>query len=192
MRIPFPRRAGARGALAAAVAALLAAVTVPPASAATPPPTAGKYTVRVAHSGKCLGPRDDSTAEGVVIVQQPCDGRPSQKVTLITARGDIPANSFFFRTSTGLCWNVKDNIHHVGVPIIQWPCSRAMNEVFTAYGDHHPWDGYILRTHTTRPKYWNCLHIRDASTADDATLIQHPCNLHGDGILNDTFHLTPA
>ncbi|MFF8513494.1 RICIN domain-containing protein [Streptomyces sp. NPDC015492] len=181
-----------RNLLVAAAAALLTATVTAPAAAWTPPPFASTHTVRAAHSDKCLGPQNDSTQAGARIVQQPCDGRPSQKVTLITARGDIPADSFFFRTSAGLCWNVEGALHHQGTPIIQWPCSKALNEVFTAYGDRHPWAGHVLRTHTTRPKYWNCLHVQDASTADGAALIQHPCNLSGQGAHNDTFLLTPA
>ncbi|EFG03886.1 hypothetical protein CRV15_30015 (plasmid) [Streptomyces clavuligerus] len=189
---PMCRSRSARALWVATAALLLSAATVPSASAGSPPLEAGTYTVRTAHAGKCLGPQGDGSAGGEAVVQQPCDGRPSQRVTLITAGGDIPPNSFFVRTAAGLCWNVKDGLHHQGTPIIQWPCGPWSNEVFTAYGDRHPWTGHMLRTHTTRPKYWNCLHIRDASAADDAPLIQHPCNSSGAGGQNDTLHFTPA
>ncbi|MEU3601247.1 RICIN domain-containing protein [Streptomyces sp. NPDC006798] len=181
-------------------AVVLAALTalgpgMVPTAAAETAVRAGTYTVSVLHSGKCLGPRGNSAADGALIVQQPCDGRPSQRVTLVATGGYEP-NTFLFRTASGKCWDVQGDSKDSYTPIIQHTCHGRWNQWFTPHDDQHPWTGSVLRTGTggwTDRDRWRVLHVYNASTADDTHLIQYaPHNSWGAGAKNDTFLFHPA
>ncbi|MEW1550384.1 RICIN domain-containing protein [Streptomyces tsukubensis] len=151
------------------------------------------YTVGVLHSGKCAGPVDG--AEYALIVQQPCDGRASQRVTLVPARGYRP-NTYLFRMDTGKCWEVHNNDKDPYTAIVQRTCSSGSSQWFDLHDNYHPWGGTVIRTNTggyTDRDRWRVIHVQGASTADGAQLIQYtPGNWHGTGAKNDTFLFNPA
>ncbi|MGV9314177.1 RICIN domain-containing protein [Streptomyces sp. NPDC003691] len=180
-----------------AVAALMAGVRLTAAAvsprAAQAPPGPGTYTISALHSGKCLGPRDG--ADYALIVQQPCDGRTSQRVTLESVDGYRP-NTYLFRLDSGMCWEVHNDDKDPYTPIVQRPCHGSWNQWFDLHDDWHPWTGSVIRTSTggwTDRDRWRVLHVHNASTADNIHLIQyHPHNWHGTGAKNDTFLFHPA
>ncbi|MER6914616.1 RICIN domain-containing protein [Streptomyces sp. NPDC000594] len=163
------------------------------ARAAQAPPGPGTYTISALHSGKCLGPRDAS--EYALIVQQPCDGRASQRVTLVPTTG-YRSGTYLFRLDSGMCWSVHNGSKENYAAILQRPCQNRWYEWLDLHTDQHPWAGSVIRTNTggwTDSDRWRVIHVLNASTADDTHLIQYtPHNSWGTGAKNDTFLFHPA
>ncbi|MEU3601249.1 RICIN domain-containing protein [Streptomyces sp. NPDC006798] len=172
----------------AGVGATAPATATPAQSKAVAGVAPGAYTIRALHSGKCFAPQDGSTSDGVLIVQQTCDGSAAQRVTLQQFTDPNHPQRFRFVTGAGKCWNVEGGSPLPYKRIIQYPCQAVYNEAFDLHG-YHPWGGSQIA-----PLNHNsfCLHVRNATTADGADIIQLPCNVPGSGARNDTFTFVPA
>ncbi|MFF9425594.1 RICIN domain-containing protein [Streptomyces sp. NPDC014746] len=177
------RRAAA---LALLLTTVLPVVPAVPAQAQTRGP--GTYTIRVLHSDKCLDVQGSSHAQGALIVQNTCDGRPSQRFSISYA--SRPAGVFFVQTFAGMCWRRTGgegypNTTHI--PIGQYTCDRRDLEFF-GFTTTPGVGGEELRNVSAKGEERLCLHVRGASPADGADLITHLCNLPtGTGQRNDTF-----
>ncbi|MFI5620542.1 RICIN domain-containing protein [Streptomyces sp. NPDC051567] len=174
---------------ASAAGATPMAAPVRPAAPAAAVVEPGVHTIRALHSGKCLAPQGDSTADDVLIVQQTCDGRPSQRVTVQRIHDQDQKPHLRFVTDAGKCWNVERNKWNPWARITQYRCQNRPNEVFDLL-TYHPWSGSQI-TPTFNPNVL-CLHTYDATTADGAHIIQLACNPPGSGDRNDTFTFVPA
>ncbi|WUT39987.1 RICIN domain-containing protein [Streptomyces sp. NBC_00690] len=104
-------------------------------------PAPGTYTVTVAHSGKCLDIANASAANGAVLVQNTCNGSPSQRFTVGKYAN---ADTNFIRTFAGKCLT-RDPWSETAVSVTQWGCihNHSQQLQFTAY---HPWQGEAINT----------------------------------------------
>ncbi|MFF3555022.1 RICIN domain-containing protein [Streptomyces tsukubensis] len=196
-----------RGGLALAALALLGLGSTPSASAAstvTARPSAaraaegfvGYYNVRAVHSGKCLAPEGNSTGEDVAIWQQPCDGRPSQRVGL-WSYGDVGGTAHYaLVTDSGKCWGKNNWAGHgsvLDIVIRTTSCGTYWKEIAYSLDEYHPWGGKQIRTYNDSDGGGAlCLHVHNASTGDGAGLLTQFCNDTGSGARNDTFEFLPV
>ncbi|MEU6957638.1 RICIN domain-containing protein [Streptomyces sp. NPDC045714] len=182
LALGLPSPAGAASAGSAGRAA-----AVQPAVAAVDP---GLYTLRAHHSGKCFGPRGNSTEANAFIDQQPCDGRPSQKVRVVRVQDSQSGRDVFLRTDSGKCWNLS----HPGGGgpwwVTQQPCDGSVNQILGLLS-YHPWGGTQIAPELSGV-HGDCLHVANGSSADAAGIIMHRCNPGGSGMRNDTFDFLPA
>lgn len=75
-------------------------------------------------SNQCLQPVDGSTAQGAVIVQQPCNRGLAQQWTMIPLSGNI----FHVKNSLSqLCLDARGGAVN-GTPVQQWTCNNISNE----------------------------------------------------------------
>ncbi|GLF95055.1 RICIN domain-containing protein [Streptomyces yaizuensis] len=206
--MPSARSRAVRGGLALAALALLGLGTTPSASAASTAPAqpsapaaaeglVGVYNIRAVHSGKCLGPAGNSTGEGVGIHQQPCDGRPSQRVGL-WSYGEHKGTAYYaFVTDSGKCWG--ESSWFWGMPVRDLvirttTCDRLGKSLAYSLNGEHPWAGKQIRTFVDPPTNNGplCLHVHNAGTGDGVGMITHPCSNPGTGARNDTFEFIPV
>jgi Ricin-type beta-trefoil lectin domain-like len=81
-------------------------------------------------SGKCLQPTQGSSANGVAIVQESCDGSAAQFWAMHFMASGFANNHTWYRLinqSTHLCLDARGGAVN-GTPIQQWPCSGISNE----------------------------------------------------------------
>ncbi|MEK9520483.1 RICIN domain-containing protein [Streptomyces venezuelae] len=160
-------------------------VAAAPVQAALVP---GGYTITVAHSGKCLDIRNSSPADGAVLVQNRCDGRPSQRFTLSTRT--VAPDQAFLQTFAGKCLTRSGNYNST-VPVTQQPCvNNPVQWLRIRVG--HPWPGESILTVDKSGESSFSFHVDQAGTADGAAVITHPANGWGQGSRNDTFTFQPA
>ncbi|MFI1018205.1 RICIN domain-containing protein [Streptomyces sp. NPDC020965] len=158
---------------------------------------AGVYNIRAIHSGKCLAPQDDSTGEGVPIHQQPCDGRPSQRVSLEYFGRFNGWAHYAIVTDSGKCWGENRGID--GAPLLYdtiftASCDTYWKRIAYSLRKGHPWDGAQIHSFDDPDEYVGtlCLHVHNASAGDGAGLLTHFCNNPGTGSRNDTFEFIPV
>ena len=81
-------------------------------------------------SGKCLQPTQGSSANGVAIVQESCDGSAAQFWAMHFMASGFANNHTWYRLinqSTHLCLDARGGAVN-GTPIQQWPCSGISDE----------------------------------------------------------------
>ncbi|MFI1015772.1 RICIN domain-containing protein [Streptomyces sp. NPDC020965] len=167
--------------LGAAPAAGAASSTAPVPRAAVQGPAEGEYTIRAAHSGKCLGPEDDRREWGILIVQQPCDGRRTQRVYIARMGEDQGQDYHYVYTSTGYCWGGASR----GAP-----GGWAVDEPVRTMGCRDWWQRVGLHFYAMPNGSWMistvdsgfnqpCLHVQDAGMNDGAGLLYNLCNRDG-------------
>ncbi|MFI1018207.1 RICIN domain-containing protein [Streptomyces sp. NPDC020965] len=201
-------RRAVRGVLALIALAALGAGATPTAAAPAGPAPApaqraaadpvyvGAYNVRAVHSGKCLAPEGDSAGEGVAIHQQPCDGRPGQRVGL-WSYGDFRGTVYYaLVTNSGQCWGESDWVGPVPVRdlvIRTKSCNTYWKRIAYSLPQTHPWAGKQILTLVDPYEAPSplCLHVHNASAGDGAGLLTHPCNNPGTGARNDSFEFLP-
>ncbi|MFI1018208.1 RICIN domain-containing protein [Streptomyces sp. NPDC020965] len=205
------RSRAVRGGLALAALAVLGLGTTPSASASAPAVTAqpsgpraakgvvGVYNIRAVHSGKCLAPEGNSTGEGAAIWQQPCDGRPSQRVSLWLFGNVEGIDYHAFITGSGKCWDGNVFTGPAPAPMLEYvirttSCNSYWKSIaFSLKDGHHPWGGKVIETHGEAEGLSTvCLHVHNASTGDDAGLLTQFCNNPGAGARNDSFEFIPV
>jgi alpha-L-fucosidase 2 len=102
-----------------------------------PPGVSGRFSIRNRWSRQCLdvGSKD----QGAPIVQQPCDGSPSQQWSY---NSEQEAGDQFYRNVTnhwsGLDLNVEGGSTALGAKLIQWPRVKgAPNALFKIIAPFH-------------------------------------------------------
>jgi hypothetical protein len=86
----------------------------------------GVYRLRYKHSGKCIDVQNASTASGALVEQRTCStARNSQKLTLSTLSGTVPATRVLRFQHSNLCLLVKNQATANTTPIIQGPCPSS-------------------------------------------------------------------
>ncbi|MEU3598132.1 RICIN domain-containing protein [Streptomyces sp. NPDC006798] len=200
-----PRRRLARGGLALLAFAALGLGAAPSAGAAanagvsSVTQQAAKaqrdyYTIRAVHSQKCLGTYGNWSGTNVQIVQQPCDGRPSQRFYTEWYE-DYPGLPYhFIKTNEGFCLGTTQEAP-VGSGALLYASLRtqhcqtnlaAIQFEFEQWT--HPSPGYVIAEHVYgQGAVAQCLHVAGANTADNAGVIYHPCNSPNTGQRNDEF-----
>ena len=80
----------------------------------------------------CLQPINESSAQGVAIVQQPCNGSAAQQWTKVQVSGEI---YHYVNGLSGLCLDARGGAAN-HTPVQQWTCNKISNE------NWQPGDGY--------------------------------------------------
>ncbi|HXC96141.1 MAG TPA: RICIN domain-containing protein [Edaphobacter sp.] len=75
-------------------------------------------------NGKCLQPINGSTAQGVAIVQQPCNGSVAQQWTVTSVSA---TKVHLVNRASHLCLDARGGATN-GTPIQQWTCNTISNE----------------------------------------------------------------
>ncbi|MEU3598133.1 RICIN domain-containing protein [Streptomyces sp. NPDC006798] len=201
------RRRPARGGLALLAFAALGLGAAPSAGAASTEVSTTQqaaqaqrdyYTIRAVHSQKCLGTYGNWTGTDVQIVQQPCDGRPSQRFSVKPYTNRYGESTQIITTGAGLCLGTTEvNVGPGDSKAFLYVSLRTQN--CGPYGmliEFHPYagaHGYVIYEYV--PQYGpegQCLHVAGANTADNAGVIHHPCNWPGEGQRNDQFAFLPV
>jgi hypothetical protein len=96
------------------------------AVASTRPASAEDPIVKLVSSenGKCLQPLNGSNAQGVAIVQQPCNGSTAQQWTVTTVSS---TKVHLVNMASHLCLDARGGAVN-GTPIQQWTCNKITNE----------------------------------------------------------------
>ncbi|MFF3556189.1 RICIN domain-containing protein [Streptomyces tsukubensis] len=168
----------------ATAAGLLLALAAPAQAAPAP----GTYTVTAAHSGKCLDLWDSSAENGTALVQNTCDGRASQRFTLVeysNAPGTYAIRTFAEKCLTRAMYASTTE------PVRQRNCVYDLSQAFKI-GAHHPWPGEVIFSLNWAGERNFCFHIGQASTSDGTTVLTFACSPPGSGARNDTFTFQPA
>ncbi|MFD7552030.1 RICIN domain-containing protein [Streptomyces sp. NPDC059816] len=173
----------ALAALATAAGLLLAMAA--PAQAA---PSPGTYTVTATHSGKCLDLWNSSAENGTALVQNTCDGRPSQRFTL-REYSNAPG-TYAIRTFAGKCL-ARGMYASTTEPVQQRGCVYDLSQAFKI-GAHHPWSGEVIFSLNWSGERNFCFHVDQAATDNGTAVITHACNPQGTGVRNDTFTFQPS
>ncbi|MFF8958611.1 RICIN domain-containing protein [Streptomyces sp. NPDC014894] len=209
------RSAAVRGGLALVALAVLGLGTAPAAGAASAsgPASAeasqrsaasqagGAYNIRAVHSGKCIGPAGSSSGWNVPLVQQPCDGRASQRVTLRFYGNHHGADYFAFVTDSGYCWGDTARFqpgvpgHARGAEIRTRTCDEyGWKHNAFSLRSYHPWGGYQFAEYQSPDEITtnNTLQVWGEGTADNVGVVYWPAQNPGTGARHDTFELLPA
>ncbi|MFI1018206.1 RICIN domain-containing protein [Streptomyces sp. NPDC020965] len=193
------RRSTARAALALTALATLtlgaapttgaASSTAPVQRAAVQGPAEGEYTIRAAHSGKCLGPEDNRREWGILLVQQPCDGRPTQRVYIARMGEDQGQDYHYVFTSTGYCWGATElgfpGGWHIDQPVRTVDCGEWWQQVGLHF--HAMPNGTWMITTVDSGLQQPCLHVQGGSNNDGAGLLFNGCGRPG-----ERFELRPV
>jgi Ricin-type beta-trefoil lectin domain len=75
-------------------------------------------------SGKCLQPINGSSAQGVAIVQQTCNGSAAQQWTVSNVNS---TRVHLMNRSSHMCLDARGGATN-GTPIQQWTCNKISNE----------------------------------------------------------------
>jgi Ricin-type beta-trefoil lectin domain-like len=75
-------------------------------------------------SGKCLQPINGSSAQGVAIVQQTCNGSAAQQWTVTNVNS---TRVHLVNRSSHMCLDARGGATN-GTPIQQWTCNQISNE----------------------------------------------------------------
>ena len=143
----------------------------PPATPIPPPvaggPAAGRYEIKVAHSGKCLDINAAGTANGVNVQQYSCNGTGAQLFQL------APDGAGFYRitnANSGKVLDVAGWSRADGGNIHQWSWHGGDNQRFRVVGKGGgQWE--------IRSKWSDkCVDVAAWSTADRANVQQWTCN----------------
>ncbi|MFI1015771.1 RICIN domain-containing protein [Streptomyces sp. NPDC020965] len=167
--------------LAAAPSVGAEPTTAPVPRAVVQGPAEGEYTIRAAHSGKCLGPEDDRREWGILLVQQPCDGRPTQRVYIVRVGEDQGRDYHYVGTSTGWCWGATEGGGPGGWPIDEPVRTVGCREWWQRVGLHFyampngTWMISTINSGLQQP----CLHVQGGSNNDGAVLLFNVCNRPG-------------
>jgi galactose oxidase len=131
-------------------------------------------------SGQCATVNAYSTAEGIPIVQWPCEGVAAQRWSLVAV------GSYYHIVSigSGLCLNINGGSKTAGAAIIQWPCQAATSPndqwSIVSVGEYFE----IVSAYSGQ-----CLNVDNNSQAESATLIQWPCASYQPSNYNDLWSL---
>ncbi|MFD3943648.1 RICIN domain-containing protein [Streptomyces sp. NPDC058579] len=161
----------------AAALGLVFGVSAVPAQAAQVH-SAGKFTVRVGHSGQCLEVADWSTANGAAVRQWPCTGGANQQWEILYYSA-TPVGAFYYRNvNSGKCLEIGGWGRNNGATANQWDCHYGMNQLF-----HN--SSYLQ----TDPEFvWGkCLEIADWSTQPGARARLWDCHYGGNQSLTRRF-----
>ncbi|WP_329564320.1 RICIN domain-containing protein (plasmid) [Streptomyces uncialis] len=203
-----PRSRTARGGLtliALALATLGIAPTAGAAPAAAPqrvaaepsaPQHNGLYTIRAVHSGKCIGPYGNSTGWDAQLVQQPCDGRPTQQFRLNLRSNEFGENWYSIAGTSGYCWGYNrpwgpqpGGGAALGESARTTGCDRYYRQIAFSFGGN-PSAGYEIKQFSD-PNEWgthDCLDVAEFNMNDNAGVVYWTCN-QGQ---NQKFQLLPV
>ncbi|MBG0817849.1 pectate lyase [Planomonospora sp. ID82291] len=148
-----------------ALTALVGTTTTATASAAAAP-AAGSYTLVNAASGLCLDVKAKSTADGAQLVQYACNGGANQTWKL----SDTTGGQRLTAAHSGKCATITGAGTSAGKAAVQQTC---------AAGAFHTWrldqvSGSAYQVVNLGSA--KCLNVKDASTANDATVQQNSCD----------------
>ena len=106
----------------------VAASVIAVASSAKPAAADQPFIFFNSHTNMCLQPRDQSTAQGVAIVQEPCTiptpPTEAQEWVYVPNGG---AGFHFENGLSGLCLDARGKAED-GTPVQQWTCDQISNE----------------------------------------------------------------
>jgi pectate lyase len=149
-------------AVIASAGALVAWMLAPTAGAAV---GAGTYTLTNAGSGLCLNLPGSSTAAGVQLQQNTCNGGTDQRWTLTAVGGGFTIRS----VTSGLCVGVRNAATDAGKAVEQQSCNGSATQTWTmtASGSNYR----VVNTNGGR-----CANIKDSSTATGAPVQTNSCD----------------
>lgn len=133
---------------------------------AKPPYLATRYQVRNVNSGKCLAAKAGGTGSGTEVVQLPCNTSNSRLLTLTAP--DASRNSLRFE-HTGQMINIEGTANGAGASMR--PVNTGSNSQKFTLLVHDNGDFSLAFAHTGQ-----CGDISGGSTADNARMVQNPCN----------------
>ncbi|WP_346836715.1 RICIN domain-containing protein [Microbulbifer sp. SAOS-129_SWC] len=139
---------------------------------------ADRYTLALAHSGKCVNVPGGSTSNNVQLEQAGCSGAPVQDFDI------SPVGDGFYKiinVNSGKAMRVQGGSKSAGAAVVQYS--------WYDYGSQHflpqqNGSGYILRNRNSGM----CVELSGASQGDGARLVQMSCS----GSPQQTFAITPA
>lgn len=142
----------------------MATVAMAPLTAAQASPTVdrrqgGEFEIHT-FTGNCLDVGAPVPRPGAPIIQNSCDGRPTQRFRIER----VGEQQYAIRASNGLCLDGRDPAN--GAPIIQFFCDGGPNQWFTIL----PVDDGEYRIQTSADK---CLDVRDP--ANGTPIVQYDC-----------------
>ncbi|MEW1552021.1 RICIN domain-containing protein [Streptomyces tsukubensis] len=137
------------------------------------------------------GPPGKSPDEGAYIVQQPCDGRPAQRVRL-WYYGDTEGIPYYaLVTEFGTCWGESRWLGPVpvrGFFVVTTTCSCHWKRLAYSLRKDHPWAGnQIVMYEDGEVPTGLSMHVHNASKDDEARVVFEFRNSSGRGERNDTF-----
>jgi Ricin-type beta-trefoil lectin domain-like len=143
-----------------------------PTPTATPSPTlpAGG-SLRVAHSGLCLGVPGGTRADGTQLVQRSCDAGPAEGFHLVPVP-DRADTYLLVDSLTGRCLDVEGASVGDGARIIQWECHGQANQQFTV----QPAAGLAGHLQLVAVHSGKCVDVAGPSTAEGAPVHQWTCH----------------
>lgn len=139
---------------------------------------AGRYTIRIAHSDKCVTVPGGSVSDSIQLQQSTCGTATYQQWDVIAT------DSGYYKVinvNSGKAMDLRSGSGSDGAAIQQytWNNSNAQHYLFQSNGD-----GYVLRNRSSS----KCVDQQNSSSADGGALQQMGCN----GGLNQTYVLTPT
>jgi len=128
---------------------------------------ANYWTIRSAHSGKCLQPQGGSSADGAAIVQWDC-GAGNHQLWSVDHVGD---GYYIFRNyATGKCVDILNNSNNIDVAVHQWTCYNT---------PYQQWAGTSLDSRGYRDVNrgsGKCLDLYGESTSNGGIVVQWDCH----------------
>jgi hypothetical protein len=143
----------------------MTAVAVAPAAQAD-----AAYEIRPQHTGMCSDVPGSSKANGVALIQWPCNRQPNQAFTLeLLNKGYYKIHMTHVSNK---CWDVAGANQSDGTKIQQWDCLAVWNQEFAL--QYAGYNGipyyYLVARHSNK-----CVTIARAESAEGARLEQWPC-----------------
>jgi uncharacterized membrane protein len=126
-------------------------------------------TVRNTGTGMCLAPQNESSADGVAIVQVPCNGSAFQRWDFV----DHDNHNFQIRNAVTLKCMDAAGLNTNETPVIQWPCANISNERFQASRDLP--DFVTLRSRVAGSST-HCLDVPGGEATVNAAMRLWVCN----------------
>jgi hypothetical protein len=135
------------------------------------------------HTTLCLGPQNDSMAQGTPIVQETCKASGAQQWIYVPGGSD---NFQIQNALTGLCLDARGGAAN-HTPVQQWPCSNISNEEWEVFA---PAKGSVVAPLKSRVAGSStfCLDIPGGQTTVGLAMQIYGCN----GTVSQLWQLKPA
>ncbi|MGE5451887.1 MAG: RICIN domain-containing protein [Acidobacteriota bacterium] len=139
---------------------------------------AGRYTIHIAHSDKCVTVPGGSLSDSIQLQQSTCGTAAYQQWDVVAT------DSGYYKVinvNSGKAIDLRNGSGSDGAAIQQYTWTGSSNQQFLFQSNG---DGYVLRSRTSG----KCVDQQNSSSADGGVLQQMGCN----GGLNQTYVLTPT